>query len=127
MSRSSGGFTLLEVVIALAILAAAVVMLLESHYGTLNLFVDAQDQATAEYIANEAMAAATREVLSGELSGEGDFGPAYDGYGYAFETKLQDEVETPGLYEVTVQVFGPTIEKTVNYLVYNGAQTDVGQ
>jgi len=122
-----GGFTLIEVVVALAILAAAVVMLLESHYGVMNLFVTVQDESTAEYVVSEALANAERDVLAGETSGEGELGPAFEGYGYTFEAKLQDEVETPGLYEVTVYVFGPTVDKTVNYLVYNGAQIDVAQ
>lgn len=125
--HARGGFTLIEVVVALAILGAAVVMLLESHYGTMNLFVTAQDAATAEYVVNEALANAEREVLSGKASGEGGLGPAFEGFGYSFSAELQDEVETPGLYEVTVEVFGPSLEKTVTYLVYDGAQIDAAE
>jgi type II secretion system protein I len=121
-ARDARGFTLIEVVVALAILAAAVVILLESHYGSMSLFVMVQDESTAEFVVSEALAVAEREVLSGSLNGEGEFGPALEGYGYTFEAEQQDEVETPGLYEVSVHVFGPTVEKTVTYLVYNGAQ-----
>jgi prepilin-type N-terminal cleavage/methylation domain-containing protein len=121
------GFTLIEIVVALALLGVGVMILLESHYGTMNLFVTAQDQANREFVVGQALALAEVEVLSGNLSGDGELGLSLDGYTFSFNAALQDEVETPGLYEVTVTVRGPNLEQTMNYLVYNGAQTDVGQ
>jgi prepilin-type N-terminal cleavage/methylation domain-containing protein len=122
-----GGFTLIEIVVALALLGTGVMILLESHYGTMNLFVTAQDQANTEFVVGQALALAEVEVLSGNLSGDGELGLALEGYSFTYEAALQDEAETPGLYEVTVTVRGPNLEQTVTYLVYNGAQTDVGQ
>lgn len=124
---SRQGFTLIEIVVALALLGVGVMILLESHYGTMNLFVTAQDQANAEFVVGQALALAEAEVLSGALSGDGELGLALEGYTYSFDAARRDEVETPGLYEVTVNVQGPNLERTVTYLVYNGAQTDVGQ
>jgi prepilin-type N-terminal cleavage/methylation domain-containing protein len=121
------GFTLIEVVVALAILGTGVVILLESHYGTMNLFVTARDAADAEYVVGQALAHAEMEVLSGKLQGDGELGPSLEGFSYSFEAAQQDEVETPGLFEVTVTVHGPNLDRTMNYLVYNGAQVDVGQ
>ncbi len=121
------GFTLIEVVVALAILGTGVVILLESHYGTMNLFVTAQDSANAEYVVGQALARAETEVLSGTLKGDGELGPALADFSYTFEAAAQDEVETPGLFEVTVTVHGPNLDQTVNYLVYNGAQVDANQ
>lgn len=123
----AGGFTLIEVVVALALLGAGVFILLESHYGTMNLFITARDKAMEELAVSQAIAHAERSVLSGETQGDGELGAAYEGYAYSFSAKLQDEVETPGLYEVEVVVTGPNLEKTLNYLVYLGAQVDVGQ
>lgn len=122
-----GGFTLIEIVVALAILGTGLIVLLESHYGTMNLFVTAQDEANAEFVVGQALATAETEVLSGNLSGDGELGPALEGFSYSFKAEMQDEVETPGLYEVTVTISGPNLDRTVNYLVYNGAQVDVGQ
>jgi prepilin-type N-terminal cleavage/methylation domain-containing protein len=123
----TGGFTLIEIAVALALLGAAVVILLESHYGSMSLFAAAQEEAIAELVVSEAVANAEREVLSGKTDGEGELGAALEGYSYTFSAKLQDEVETPGLYAVTVTVAGPGLDRTLEYLVYHGAQTDAGQ
>jgi prepilin-type N-terminal cleavage/methylation domain-containing protein len=124
---ADSGFTLIEIVVALAILGTGIVVLLETQYGTMSLFVKAQDQANAEFVVGQALAAAETQVLSGTLTGDGELGPSLEGFSYSFSAKIQDETETPGLYTVTVNVLGPELDRTVNYLVYNGAQIDAGQ
>jgi prepilin-type N-terminal cleavage/methylation domain-containing protein len=124
---AAAGFTLIEVVVALTLLGAGVFILLQSHYGTMNLFITARDSAMEELAVGQALANAEREVLSGETQGGGEIGAAFEGYSYSFSAEQQDETETPGLFEVTVSVTGPNLEREVNYLVYHGAQIDVGQ
>lgn len=124
--KRNGGFTLIEVVVALAILGVAVFALLEAHYGSVSLFVDAEDASRIDLVVSQAVAQAELQILSGEERGEGELGAYLPDYSYSFTAAQTDEVENPGLYEVTVTVRGPNVEREVNYLVYDGAQVDVG-
>ncbi len=119
--HSRAGFTLLEVVIALAILGTGMVMLLESHFGTLSLFSDAQDAATLEILSKQGTALAEVEILTGETSGDGDFGEAYPGYSYEYMTEVIDEFELPGLMRVDFVLHAPSDEVEFNFRVYDGA------
>jgi type II secretion system protein I len=124
---SRGGFTLIEVVVALAVLGVGLVILIESHYATVSLYVRAEDMAMAEMAVGQAIAQAEREVLSGKERGDGKLGARFEGYDYDFNAKAMDKTENPGLFEVTVNVRGPNLEKKLTYLVYDGVQVDVGK
>ncbi len=124
---SRGGFTLIEVVVALAVLGVGLVILIESHYATVSLYVRAEDLAMAEMAVGQAIAQAEREILSGKEHGDGKLGARFEGYVYDFDAKAMDKTENPGLFEVTVNVRGPNLEKTLTYLVYDGVQVDVGK
>ncbi len=121
-----GGFTLIEVVVALAVLGVGLTILIESHYATVRLFVQAEEQATARMAVGQAVSQAELEVLSGKASGKGELGARFPDYSYEFSSKARDKKENPGLFEVEVTVRGPELEKKLQYLVYDGAQVDVG-
>ncbi len=121
---SRDGFTLIEVVVALGILASALVILLESHYGSLQLFDAAQNVAFTDQLMEHAIGESERLALTGELSGEGDFGKRFSDYRYRFEAKPVSPEELPGLLEITVLVEGPDGTKEMQFLVYNVNQTD---
>jgi len=125
--EARAGFTLIEVVVALAVLGVGLTVLIESHYATVDLYVRAEDMAMAELAVAQAASQAEREVLSGKKSGEGKLGARFEGYSYEFDAKAMDKTENPGLFEVTVQVEGPNLQKTLTYLVYDGVQVDVGK
>jgi prepilin-type N-terminal cleavage/methylation domain-containing protein len=77
-ARSRSGFTLLEVVIALAILAVSVMILVETQAGALLMSTDADRMQTATYLAEEKMMEAQlmleREGWgSQDIEEEGDF------------------------------------------------------
>jgi prepilin-type N-terminal cleavage/methylation domain-containing protein len=122
--RSDAGFTLLEVLIALSILGGGMFMLLESHYGTLSLFSDTHDAAQMELLAQQGTALAEVEILSGEESGDGDFGDLFPDYSYAYRTQFLDEVETPGLMLVNFEIYGPDETREFRFRVYDGVQID---
>ena len=63
---STEGFTLIEVVVALGILASALVILLESHYGSLQLFDAAQNIAFTDQLMEHAIGESERLALTGE-------------------------------------------------------------
>ena len=120
---SKDGFTLIEVVVALGILASAIVILLESHYGSLQLFDAAQNIAFTDQLMEHAIGESERLALTGEFSGEGDFGRRFSDYRYRFEAQPVNPDELPGLLEITVSVEGPDGTKEMLYLVYNVNQT----
>ena len=127
LPNSRGGFTLIEVVVALAVLGVGLTILIESHYATVDLYVRSEDMAMSELAVAQAAAQAEREILSGKENGEGELGARFEGYSFDFDAKLMDKVENPGLFEVTVNVRGPNLERTMRYLVYDGVQVDVGK
>ena len=121
---SADGFTLIEVVVALGILASALVILLESHYGSLQLFDAAQNIAFTDQLMQHAIGESERLALTGELSGDGDFGARFSDYTYRFEAQPVSPKELPGLLEIKVSVEGPDGIKEMQYLMYNVNQTD---
>lgn len=119
------GFTLVEVLAALAILGGGLFILLETQYVTLRMFSEADEVATFQSLLERAIGDAERAVLTGESSGEGDFGLRYPEYAYSYHAEAIDQTELPGLYEVVVKVMGPEDEVELRLLVYDGSQEDV--
>lgn len=122
-THKRAGFTLIEVIIALAILGTGMVVLLESHFGSLMLFSEAQDAALVEILSKQGTALAEVEILTGEDSGSGDFGEAYPDYSYEFSALIIDEYELPGLMEVEFSLYTPTQKEPINFnfRVYDGS------
>jgi prepilin-type N-terminal cleavage/methylation domain-containing protein len=117
-SSTVAGFTLVEVLVALAILGIALFVLLDAHYGALRLLSNARDQDTMRSLLERAVAEAEIEVLAGNLSGSGDFGNRYPQYRYSFDAALADE--RLAMYHVTVSFTAPENKTTqMNLLVYD--------
>lgn len=117
---STAGFTLLEVLIALSILGGSMIILLESHFATMRLFSETQDAAIEEMLMQEGTAMAEAEILSGEESGDGDFGEQHPDYKYSYKSRFLDDVELPGLMEVEFILIGPFENKEFVFRVYDG-------
>ncbi len=79
-SRKSSGFTLLEVMIAVGILAIGFVVLLEAHIANLKMAAHSQLRTKAVLLAEKKMA----EIESGKTrnagSRNGDFGELFPGF-----------------------------------------------
>ena len=119
------GFTLIEIVVALAILGTSLVLLLESQYGALRMYDEARQEATLQMLVEQACGTAEKEVMIGGASGSGDFGQRWPAYSYSYSAAQLEANQMPGLFEVTVDVTGPDAEKQMVFYVYDGAQ--VGQ
>jgi type II secretion system protein I len=106
MRRARQGFTLLEVVVALAILGSAMVVLLQTHWNAL----DAHDRQKSKVLMNgfvtEALNRAKLEIAAGNLTGGEEFGERWEGYSYQYEAQLVGE-QWPNLYEVLVTIETP--------------------
>ncbi len=114
LAVSSAGFTLLEVVIALAILSVSLFVLIDSQATAVFMTVDAEKTLTGTYLAQEKMAEAMLRVEeegfressideegdfeelgategAGGGAGDGpDFGSSFDGYQWAYTIREVD-------------------------------------
>jgi prepilin-type N-terminal cleavage/methylation domain-containing protein len=116
-SSHADGFTLLEVVVALAILGGSLFVLLHAHLNAL----DANDrQLRAVVLGNligQAIGQAETELSAGKTSGSNDFGKRFEEYSYAFEAQLVGE-QYPNLYELTITVETPDEEYITSVFTY---------
>ncbi len=126
-SSSSSGFTLLEIVVALAILSTGLVMLLESHFATLMLAGDAQLSVTENVLLEQVVFWSETQVLLGEESGDGAFGDRHEGYRYAFQAEEVDEETRPGLWTVSVALETPTGMVDRSFMVYRDPGEDADE
>ncbi len=95
--RQQAGFTLLEIVAALAILGGALLVLMDMHYGSMRLFDGARQAVIMQSLAERALGRAEMEVAAGKLEGSGDFGKRYPDYSYTFQaTPITPDGATSG-------------------------------
>ncbi len=102
------GFTLIEVMVALAILGLSALVLLDAHFNALRLHADTRDQVLTQQFLEEAMGQAELQVMAGSLSGSGNFGNRYPDYSYSFAAQPAGTQQGLPLYEVVVSVKGPS-------------------
>lgn len=124
MNKRAGaqaGFTLMEIMAALAILGMSLFILLQSHYSALSLYESTTHEVHMRELLERAMGMAESQAMGGELSGEGDFGARYgDEYTWRYEAAHAGEDELVQLYEVNVAVRGPDgSERLKSFLLYN--------
>lgn len=117
------GFTLLEIVVALAVIGGVMFILLETHFRALRLYESARDEVTTRNFLSQAMGRAETEVLAGNLAGDGTFGKRYPDYSYTYEAQQMGEGYAL-LYDVLVTVKTPQEEKhEIVFLVYDPRST----
>ena len=104
----SGGFTLLEVLVAVAILAFALVPLLGLHVGNLALLGRDQRITDATMLARALMTEAEVEPFPDIGLTDGDFEDRYPGRfpGLRWEREVTAPLPVPDIREVRVRVFG---------------------
>lgn len=124
-TKREDGFTLIEIVIALAVLGIGLFILLEAHFASLNLYIDVENEAIMDLLFTEAIGTAEFEVLSGNEFGGGDFGERYEGYTFNFSATARDPEELPGLFEVNVSIIGPDESRDTTFFLYDGTQIDL--
>jgi len=112
------GFTLIEIMVAVAILGGSLLVLLETHYAAMKLFSRVQEEALMQQMLERVLGEAEVEVLAGNLSGSGDFGARYPDYAYSFEATPAGEDELVPLYIVTVTVDAPAESVTKEMYVF---------
>ena len=101
-SFNSDGFTLLEVLISMALIGIALLGIFRLQGQNLGLQSEARFLTVARFLAQERMASiqANKSIESG--SNSGDFGESFPGYSYQEEIENVEDLDN--LYKVTVTV-----------------------
>ncbi len=106
--RCDRGFTLLEVMVALAILATAFTALLGLHAQNLKTIARERSYTDALFLAREKLAQIELQKSPGAGQSRGDFESDYPGEYPGFQWELfVDPSFVPGVIEVTVRVVPP--------------------
>ena len=83
--NKANGFTLMEVMIAMAILAIALVAVFQLQSQSISMSTDSRFMTTASLLAQSKMAEAEACSTSVNLKEDGDFGPDYPQYTWHLE------------------------------------------
>lgn len=111
--RGADGFTLIEVMVALAVLGSALFVLLEAHYAALRNQNELRDEVLLRSLVSQAMGIAEVEVAGGNYKDSEEFGKRYPDYKYSFDAQPVGE-QYPALYDVLVTVEGPNVKREVH-------------
>ena len=104
MKEKPAGFTLLEVMFALAVIAATLVVVLGSQSQGLSLATETKFTTTAIFLAQHKMAELEAGIAA-DLSGDsGDFGEDFPGYHWELEVSDPPSVEPEGVSDYLRQV-----------------------
>jgi general secretion pathway protein I len=96
-----GGFTLLEVMLAMSILAIALVAVFQSQSQSISMMARSRFDTAAPLLAQAKMAEIEAVSSTDLTSDSGNFGDDYPGYSWSFERM---ETEIPGVEKVEVAV-----------------------
>lgn len=128
-SQKATGFTLIEILVALTILAGSLFVLVSSHYAALNLHMYTSDEVEARMLLESIVARAEMGIAAKELSGGGDFGARYPGYSWTYEAQsISEEGASPILsdtifYRVKATLVYPNGEsKSLEFLTFSNAE-----
>jgi prepilin-type N-terminal cleavage/methylation domain-containing protein len=99
--RGNGGFTLLEVIVAMALFAAGIVMISRLFTGALRLSGGARDASAGAIYARQRMEEALLAPVPAEGVEQGDFG---EGYRWKLETSFVPPEEEKPYDEIRYRV-----------------------
>lgn len=123
-----GGFTLVEVLAAVAILGGAVFILLNTHYSALRLYEEMHDGVVERQLMEKVVGEAEFGVLSGEVTGSGEFEGRFAGYGWNYQATPTGGTEDSPIpfYQVEANLRTPDGEgETLTFYVFHISSTEV--
>ncbi len=118
--KSYWGFTLMEILTALAILGGSAFILFNVHFNAMKLHQITINQTDENQLIYAVCSRAEVGVLTGTLEGSGDFGTSYEGYSWSYvATAIGSDPSIP-LYSVNVTLYTPENEnKNLSFLCYD--------
>ncbi len=116
-ASACGGFTLIEIMVALGILGTAMFILVDAHYSAFRLYEQSREEIIERQLLERVLHEAEVQVMAGELSGAGELGARYPGYSYSFDA-VQAGDERLGLFEILVSLDTPTGDRELSMHVY---------
>jgi prepilin-type N-terminal cleavage/methylation domain-containing protein len=108
---SLAGFTLLEVMIAVAITGGAIVVLLHTHSASMRLHERCRSMLIAQHLIRELISEIEISGYPGDIEEEQDVSDKYPGFEWRRTCRMVGET-MPDVYEVTVVITGP-VEKYI--------------
>ncbi|UCD56585.1 MAG: type II secretion system minor pseudopilin GspI [Candidatus Hydrogenedentota bacterium] len=115
--RSNRGFTLLEVIVALGIIATALVTLLGTHLMSLNLAQKHREQTLATLLARQKMEEIMTIPFDSLATDSGEFGSAYPNYEWKLDV---EDTDTENLKKIRIVIKLPDEEFELETLVARG-------
>ncbi|HJN16213.1 MAG TPA: type II secretion system protein [Armatimonadota bacterium] len=116
-ARRRGGFTLLEVIVSLAIMGVGIVAVIEAYGAAMRLSLQDEFLTTATFLASGKMEEVIKETYITAGQDEGDFGEEFPDFTWSVEI-ADSEIE--GLELVTVTVYW-SVATLDDYLVLSTA------
>jgi len=113
-----GGFTLLEVMIAMAILAITLVTIYQSQSQSISMAADARFLTTASLLAQSQMALIDAVDSRAVVSTNGDFGDDFPGYTWQVEVSAVEELPLLKRITITVKQGRMAIRNTYRLILY---------
>ena len=101
MQNKESGFTLMEVMIAMAILAIALVAVFQSQSQSISMSTDSRFMTTAALLAQSKMVEVEAASTLDNYSDDGDFGPDYPQYTWHLEV---GDTQLPQFKKIDVTV-----------------------
>jgi len=102
MQKKTGGFTLLEVMIAMSILAVGLVAVFQMQSQSVSLASESRFRTTAAFLAQSKMAEIETASRLENRAQSGDFAPDYPEYGWQLSVM---DTQMAGLKRIEVGVF----------------------
>lgn len=115
---ATAGFTLLEVLVALGILATALFIVLDLHYSAMTLFDTSRQEIIERNLMRQALGMAEADLMAGTATGSGDFGKRYPEYKYSYDATAVGADTSIGLYDLLVTLEGPGEKREMHMFVY---------
>jgi len=113
------GFTLMEILTALAILGGTAFVLLNIHYNAMRLHEEALGISDEYQLLSLACSRAEMGVLTGTLADGGDFGDRFEGYSWSYNATPMGSDPAIALYAVNVTLTKPDgDDRNINFLCY---------